>query len=137
MAGFGDYARDTRAIELEIERRGIALGIDWQDEVQVRALAREALEHSTEDAQRAANSPTDYRLLAKVDLFGLAGLMLKTTEEKKARARGNRKPRRRGLEGVRPGPVGRGAAARIGLGRPTVAQPGRRRRCWNIATSCL
>lgn len=81
MAGFEDYARDTQEIELEIERRGIALGIDWQDEVQVRALAREALEHSTDDAKRAASNPNDYRLQAKVDLFGLAGVMLKTMEE--------------------------------------------------------
>jgi hypothetical protein len=81
MSGFEDYARDTREIELEIERRGIALGIDWQDEVQVRALAREALEHSADDARLAATSPVDYRLLAKVDLFGLAGIMLKTMEE--------------------------------------------------------
>lgn len=81
MAGFEDYARDTQEIELEIERRGIALGIDWQDEVQVRALAREALEHSAADAQLAAISPVNYRLLAKVDLFGLAGIMLKTMEE--------------------------------------------------------
>ena len=81
MAGFEDYARDTREIELEIERRGIALRIDWQDEVQVRALAREALAHSADDARLAAANPGDYRLLAKVDLFGLAGIMLKTMEE--------------------------------------------------------
>ena len=81
MAGFEAYVRDTREIELAIERRGIALGIDWQDEVQVRALAREALDHSVDDARLAATSPVDYKLQAKVDLFGLAGIMLKTMEE--------------------------------------------------------
>ena len=37
--------RDTRALEKEIERRGVILGIDWNDAAQVRALAEEALSH--------------------------------------------------------------------------------------------
>ena len=45
MAGFENYGADTVEIELEIERKGIVLGVDWSDEVQVRALAREALNH--------------------------------------------------------------------------------------------
>lgn len=81
MAGFENYVRVTREIEREIERRGIILGIDWQNEVQVRALAREALEHSAEEADYVASHPIDHELLAKVDLFGLAGIMLKTMEE--------------------------------------------------------
>jgi hypothetical protein len=81
MAGFENYERDTREIEREIERKGIILGIDWQNQVQVRTLAREALEHSADDARLVATKPVDYKLLAKVDLFGLAGLMLKTMEE--------------------------------------------------------
>lgn len=81
MAGFEHYAQDTNEIEQEIVRKGIVLGIDWSDEAQVRALAREALEHSAEDIKLAATGPADYRLLAKVDLFGLAALMLKTMEE--------------------------------------------------------
>ncbi len=81
MAGFENYPEDTREIELEIERKGIVLGIDWNDPVQVRALAREAIEHAGDAARRAAADPSDHRLLAKVDLFGLAGLMLRTMEE--------------------------------------------------------
>lgn len=46
MAGFENYEEATRKIEHEIERMGVALGIDWSDEAQVRELAREALEHS-------------------------------------------------------------------------------------------
>lgn len=84
MAGFEHYAQDANEIEQQIVRKGVVLGIDWSDEVQVRALAREALDHSAEDIKRASASPVDYKLLAKVDLFGLAALMLKTMEESAA-----------------------------------------------------
>lgn len=81
MAGFENYGADTGEIELEIERKGIVLGVDWSDEVQVRALAREALDHLQKDITIATSGQLDYKLLAKVDLFGLAGMMLKTMEE--------------------------------------------------------
>jgi hypothetical protein len=81
MAGFENYVQDTHEIELEIERKGMVLGIDWNDAVQVRALAREALNHSAEDIKLAASGSVDHKLLAKVDLYGLAALMLKTMEE--------------------------------------------------------
>ncbi len=81
MAGFEDYRTETDQIEREIERKGIVLGIDWSDDVQVRALAREALDHLQEEVKMAASGRADYKLLAKVDLFGLAGIMLRTMEE--------------------------------------------------------
>jgi len=81
MAGFENYAEETREIELEIERKGIVLGIDWNNDVQVRALAKEALDQSAAEIRLAASSPIDRKLMAKVDLFGLAGIMLKTMEE--------------------------------------------------------
>jgi hypothetical protein len=81
MAGFENYTEQTREIELEIERKGIILGIDWTDDVQVRALAREALDQSAAEIRLAAVSPIDRKLMAKVDLFGLASIMLKTMEE--------------------------------------------------------
>ena len=43
MSGFENYARQAKEIELEIERKGIALGIDWNDTATVAALARAAL----------------------------------------------------------------------------------------------
>ena len=55
--------------------------MDRSDEVQIRALAREALDHLQEDITVAASGQVDDKLLAKVDLFGLAGIMLKTMEE--------------------------------------------------------
>jgi hypothetical protein len=81
MSGFENYARELREIETEIERKGIVLGIDWNDETAVRALAREAIDHSAADLKRAASHPEDHKLHAKVELFGLAQLMLKTMEE--------------------------------------------------------
>lgn len=81
MAGFENYQHATHDIELEIERMGVALGIDWSDDAQVRALAREALEHTSELVHAAAAHPDDQRLNAKVTLFGLANLMLRTMEE--------------------------------------------------------
>ena len=78
MAGFDHYGQDTAEIESEIVRKGIVLGIDWSDKAAVRALAREAINHLSEDVRIASAPPTDYQLMAKIDLFGLAGLMLKT-----------------------------------------------------------
>ena len=80
MAGFENYAQDTRDIELEIERRGVALGIDWHNEEQVRALAREALTYPASEITMLADKP-DYTKLAKLELFGLASLMLRTMQE--------------------------------------------------------
>ncbi len=77
MAGFENYSQEIR----EIERKGIALGINWGDDAQVRSLAREALEHATGDVKISAAGPVDPRLMAKLDLFGLAGIMLRTMEE--------------------------------------------------------
>lgn len=81
MSGYENYGASTHEIEHEIERKGIILGIDWSDEHQVRSLAREALSHLQEDLKMAAENPDDFRLRAKIDLFGLAGIMLKTMAE--------------------------------------------------------
>ena len=81
MAGYENYGESAKEIEQEIERKGIILGIDWTDEHQVRTLAKEALGHLQDDLKTAAANPHDYRLRAKIDLFGLAGIMLKTMAE--------------------------------------------------------
>ena len=81
MAGYENYGESTKEIEQEIERMGIVLGIDWTDEHQVRTLAREAVNHLQDDLKVAAENPGDFRLRAKIDLFGLAGIMLKTMTE--------------------------------------------------------
>ncbi len=81
MGGFENYAKEIREIELEIERKGIILGIDWSDDVQVHALAREALDCKCGEPHLSTSGPVDFKLMARLDLFGLAGIMLKTMEE--------------------------------------------------------
>lgn len=81
MSGFENYAENAKEIELQIERKGVVLGIDWNNDAQVRGLAREALDHSAKAVKISASGPVDYRLLAKLDLFGLAAMMLRTMEE--------------------------------------------------------
>ena len=68
--------KQAKGIEAEIERMGVALGIDWNDEHQVRALAKESLEHAQEAVTEYEHEHSDYRLKAKVTLFGLAAMMM-------------------------------------------------------------
>lgn len=80
MAGFEFFGEETQALEKEIVRMGIALGIDWSDEAQVRALAREALSDGAKNIKESAKHQ-DYTVMAKAELFGLAALMLKIMEK--------------------------------------------------------
>lgn len=81
MASFESYSEETALLEKEIERLGMALDIDWSDDVQVRALAREALSQGAGEIMEAASHAGDYRLRAKTELFGLAALMLRVMEK--------------------------------------------------------
>lgn len=63
-------------IETQIERLDVVLGIDWDNPLQVRALAREALFHSQEALTQYERHHYDYRQKTKIDLFGLAHLMM-------------------------------------------------------------
>ncbi len=79
MPIFEHYAEEARRIEQEIVRHGIVLGIDWQDEVAVRSLAREALAlHPDGDKVSLGDTPESR---AKLEIFGLAQLMLKVMAE--------------------------------------------------------
>ena len=80
MSVTGSYVQDSEEIVREIERKAIALGINWEDEVQVRALALEALTYTGHAPHVRPGDSTDYQALAKFELFGLAALMLKTME---------------------------------------------------------
>lgn len=81
MAGYENYDEIAKRIEHEIIVKGIVLGIDWTNESQVGALAHEALDHLADDVKRAAAGHVDYKLMAKVDLYGLAAMMLQTMKE--------------------------------------------------------
>lgn len=78
MSGFENYSREASEIEHEIERKAAILGIDWNDEAQVRELARQAL-----DCKLGAENcePDDPRDRARLELFGLAQLMLTVMRE--------------------------------------------------------
>lgn len=78
MSGFENYSREAAQIEHEIETKGIILGIDWNDDVQVRQLAREALDCKLGDIDCEPDEPLDR---ARLELFGLAQLMLTVMRE--------------------------------------------------------
>ncbi|MDP1613971.1 MAG: hypothetical protein Q8M11_23150 [Sulfuritalea sp.] len=80
MSGIENYSREARQIEHEIERKGVVLGIDWNDEAQVRQLAREAIECHL-DPEHPECSSSNPQTRARIELFGLAQLMLTVMKE--------------------------------------------------------
>ncbi|QEL66553.1 hypothetical protein OTERR_30770 [Oryzomicrobium terrae] len=74
------YGQDADAISHEITRRLIALGADWADPAQMRALAEEMLSPTTLHKIREQAGGGDHLAQAKLDLFGLSGIMLKSME---------------------------------------------------------
>ena len=78
MSGFENFGREARQIEHEIETKGVILGIDWNDEAQVRALARQALDCKLGRENCEPDNPADR---ARLELFGLAQLMLTVMKE--------------------------------------------------------
>lgn len=71
--------KDEREIELEIERKCLALGLDCTDGYAVSQLARELLHHI--DALRKAAHDGDMHARIKVELYGLAMLMHMTNRQ--------------------------------------------------------
>jgi hypothetical protein len=78
MSGFENYSREALQIEHEIETKGVILGIDWDDAVQVRELARQALDCKLGAIDCDPDEPLDR---ARLELFGLAQLMLTIMKE--------------------------------------------------------
>ncbi|RTL54270.1 MAG: hypothetical protein EKK46_08395 [Rhodocyclaceae bacterium] len=76
MANFENFAAEALQLETEIARKGVAIGIDWDNAVQVRTLARQALACHGDTIQLDC-SPSSPEGLAKIEIFGLAQLMLK------------------------------------------------------------
>ena len=83
MNGFNllHNSQDAAEIETQISRLGLALGIKWDDEAQVLALAKESLYHSKETLAQFSQHHDDYRLKAKMELFGLAALMMQIMKD--------------------------------------------------------
>lgn len=78
MSGFENYARQAEQLEREIERKGIALDIDWNDAAAVEDLARQALDATPQMLDCNYDDPRQHALC---ELFGLAQLMLQVMEE--------------------------------------------------------
>lgn len=78
MSGFENYGREARQIEHEIETKGVILGIDWNDDVQVRELARQAFDSTLGAVDCEPDDPLER---ARFELFGLAQLMLTVMKE--------------------------------------------------------
>ena len=78
MSGFENYTREALALEHEIETKGVILGIDWNDDAQVRALACQAFDCRLGAIDCDPDEPLDR---ARLELFGLAQLMLKVMKE--------------------------------------------------------
>jgi len=78
MSGFEDFSRQAQEIEREIIRKGIALGIDWDDALQVRLLAQEALACKPNELGRDHG---DRQQRIRHELFGLMHLMLQVMAE--------------------------------------------------------
>jgi hypothetical protein len=78
MAGFENYAQEAEQLEVEIARKGVALGIDWENEIQVRQLARDALDCRLVHVNCQPETPEER---ARLELFGLAQLMLTVMRE--------------------------------------------------------
>lgn len=80
MSGFEHFTENAAELEHEIAVRGVVLGIDWDDPVQVRSLAREALAGGAGHTEGLVKSD-DLQQKARGELFALAVLMLRTMEE--------------------------------------------------------
>ena len=74
------FREHTEEIGHRIAGLGVALGIDWDNDVEVRALAREAMDHAKATISSAGVQKQGVALL-KAELFGLAALMLKNMQE--------------------------------------------------------
>ncbi len=68
--------KKAKEIEVEIERMGVVLGVDWENDSQVLALATESLQRIREDCQEFELHHDDYQLKARMILFALANMMM-------------------------------------------------------------
>ncbi|MDY0071071.1 MAG: hypothetical protein RBR77_00295 [Thauera sp.] len=80
MSGFGHYGRTADELEREIYKRGLALGLDWDDQTRMRALAREALAGERGSTMKLLRSPIRQEKLTG-ELFALSVLMLNTMRQ--------------------------------------------------------
>ena len=75
MPGFGDFFRTAEEIEREIYKRGLAMGLDWNNASHMRALARRALSCKGKCMLDLLRSPVRQDKLTG-EFFALSELML-------------------------------------------------------------
>jgi hypothetical protein len=80
VRGIEFFSEEAHELEKQVVRMGIALGINWSDEAQVRELAREALNNGSRDIHEATKHE-DCCMMAKAELFAVAALMLRVMEK--------------------------------------------------------
>lgn len=80
MPEFENYAAEARQLEIEIERKGVILGIDWNNEAEVRRLARRALK-SHGDTIELMDPPDTLKGKVTLEIIGLSQLMLKVMQQ--------------------------------------------------------
>ncbi len=80
MSGFGHYSRTADELEREILKRGIAIGIDWDDPSRMRDLARRALSCTPTCMMKLLRSPQRQDKLTG-ELFALSELMLQNMRQ--------------------------------------------------------
>ena len=80
MPEFEDNAAEARQIEQEIIRKGVVLGIDWNNAGAVNSLTKQALARHDETLPLGVSlsSPEG---MAKMELFGLAQVVLKILKQ--------------------------------------------------------
>lgn len=75
MSQIENHSAEVSRIETELQRKMIALGVDWHDEAAMTLLALECRAFGPEDA-RAAHASHDRQRILKAEIFALASLML-------------------------------------------------------------
>lgn len=74
------YQESANELAIAVQRHLIILGVSLDDEAGLQALARESLDKDYRTRLRDEAAHGNHTALAKCELFGLAGLMLKTME---------------------------------------------------------
>lgn len=80
MPEFENYATEAEQLEIEILRKGVILGIDWNDAGAVRALARHALSAHAGKLQ-AGHAASNQSERVTLEIIGLSQLMLKVMKQ--------------------------------------------------------
>lgn len=80
MSQLENQQADALQISNELARCLIAMGVDWNDPLELRALAREALSYKPGQIGQPL-AVTDFEAHARIKFYGLVALMFQTMEE--------------------------------------------------------